>query len=229
VSSSLDSALVDTATIEDPRLVVLPRGIRLLAIEALVWSKLHRTDGFLPATAILRMTDEPDPWGAAARLTEAGVWEGRGDSWQIVGFTETQMSAARVREKQAAAKVRYDRWQQAHMGARRVANGVTNDSARPAPPARKGGGQVGGDEAAAVVGAAVALEVDNRPAEPLACQDYRRHQSHHRLFSEGWRCDLCDRRRLAASIREASPAYKPRLLRAWQSSYGHLYGKRATA
>src|SRR5437879_1260513 len=36
MSSSFDSALLDTATIEDPRLVVLPRGVRLLAVEGLV-------------------------------------------------------------------------------------------------------------------------------------------------------------------------------------------------
>jgi hypothetical protein len=44
MSSSYDSALVDTATIEDARLLSLERGIRLLHLEAMVWSKLHRSD-----------------------------------------------------------------------------------------------------------------------------------------------------------------------------------------
>jgi hypothetical protein len=39
VSSSYDSALVDVAMIEDPRLLTLPRGVRLFHLEALVWSK----------------------------------------------------------------------------------------------------------------------------------------------------------------------------------------------
>lgn len=226
MSSSFDSALVDTATIEDPRLVVLPRGVRLLAVEALVWSKLHRTDGFLPAPAVLRMTDEPDPWQAAARLAEAGVWEAKGDSWQIVGFTDSQMSAARVLEKQQAARIRYDRWQESQ-GAKRVGNGVTNDSARPAPPARKGRGQVGGDGAAALEGAAVASEVEDS-AETVACQDYSRHQSHHHRSSSGvWQCDVCSRREAAAHIRGLPHDLRPRAYKAFHRAWGHLYQRAA--
>jgi hypothetical protein len=136
--------------IEDPRLVVLPRGIRLLAIEALVWSKLHQTDGYLPRAAVVRMTDEPEPLQAAEQLEEAGIWEpAEGGGWQIVGFTDTQMSAARVRQKRDGAKVRYDEWL-AREDAKRVGNAVGNGAAPPAPPApprpasKAGGGKRGG-------------------------------------------------------------------------------------
>jgi hypothetical protein len=61
MTSSYESALVDVAMIEDPRLLTLPRGVRLLYLEALVWSKAHLTDGFIPALALGRLTDQLDP------------------------------------------------------------------------------------------------------------------------------------------------------------------------
>jgi hypothetical protein len=226
VSSSFDSALVDTAAIEDPRLVVLPRGVRLLAVEALVWSKLHRTDGFLPRAAVLRMTDEPAPWQAADKLAEAGVWEGTDDGWSIVGFTDSQMSAERVRAKQEDARKRYDTWQESHRG-KRVGNGVTNDSARPAPPAFKGKGQVGGGVAAGLEAAAAAFEGETTDsAETIACHDFTGHQSYHRLSGKEWGCSLCQRRDLAQIVRDApSEPMRHRYRKIFDKAYGELYGR----
>lgn len=142
MSSSYDSAVIDTAMIEDHRLLSLPRGVRLLNLEAMVWCKAHLTDGFVPSGALRRMTDEPDEEHACQLLVDAGLWERVDKGWQIVGFTDSQMSAERVREKREAARDRYDKWQR---NTKRVANATANDPARPAPPARKGGGQVGGE------------------------------------------------------------------------------------
>ena len=162
VSSSYDSAVVDTAMIEDARLLVLPRGVRLLYFEALVWAKLRRTDGLIPRAALPRMTDEPDPADAADRLVQVGLWEAVPGGWQIVNFTSTQMSAVRVEAQQRAAAERYDRWRSEHpdhpRGKRNgVANGKTNANgngpARPPsrPPARVEGGGGGRDAAGATL------------------------------------------------------------------------------
>ena len=156
MSSSYDSALIDTALIEDPRLLVLPRGVRLVHLEAMVWAKLRRTDGFLPVGSLTRMTDEPEPQRAAELLVKSTLWEAIDGGWQIAGFTDSQMSAERVKAQQEAAKARYDKWREVHpdhpRGKRNgVGNGVGNDSARPpAPPSRKGGGQRGGGEPSGV-------------------------------------------------------------------------------
>lgn len=74
MSSSYDSALVDTAMIEDPALLTLPRGVRLLHLEALVWCKTRLTDGFVPTGALPRMTDENDAEEGADMLVGAGLW-----------------------------------------------------------------------------------------------------------------------------------------------------------
>jgi hypothetical protein len=140
VSSSYDSAVIDTAMIEDPRLLEVDRGTRLMHLEAIVWSKAHLTDGRIPSGALRRLTDEEEPREAAAVLCRVGVWEAVPSGWQILGFTDTQMSAARVRELRVSARERYDNWKN-----KRVSNGAANGPARPpAPPARKGGGQRGG-------------------------------------------------------------------------------------
>lgn len=157
MTSSYDAALVDVATIEDHRLLTLPRGVRLLYLEALVWSKAHLTDGFIPATALNRLTDEPEAHQAAKELARVGLWDMTDAGWRILGFLDTQMSAQRVREKREAARERYDRWQTS--SPKRVSNAAANDPARPAPPARKGGGQVGGNGAGLGEPAPAALEV----------------------------------------------------------------------
>jgi hypothetical protein len=203
MTSSYDSALVDVAMIEDPRLLKLSRGIRLLHLEALVWSKAHLTDGFIPAGAINRLTDEPDASKAARELVAVGLWNMTAEGWTIVGFTDTQMSAQRVRDKRRAARERYDRYQHS-VTTKRVNNAATNDPARPAPPARKGGGQVGGD------GAGLA-----RPA-PVALIEVR----HPQIQSPS-------RREMARWVREApNVALRRAHLSAFRKTWGHLYPER---
>ena len=162
MSSSYDSAVVDTAIIEDRRMLALSRGVRLLYFEALVWAKLRRTDGLIPRGALQRMTDEPEPAVAADQLMEVGLWESAPSGWQIVSFTDTQMSAARVEAQQRAASERYDRWRSEHPDhPRGKRNGVANEAAnangngpaRPPsrPPARVEGGGDGRDAAGATL------------------------------------------------------------------------------
>lgn len=113
MSSSYDAAMVDTKMIEDPRLLALPRGVRLLYLEALVWMKLHRTDGHLPAGALPRVTDEDDPRQAAARLVEAELWTMTDNGWAmpIEEYSASQWTKSQVEgriKSQRDARERYD-------------------------------------------------------------------------------------------------------------------------
>jgi len=109
--SSLDGAIIDTEILEHPDLLPLPRSIRLLAVEAIVWCRLHHTDGRIPAHMLSRITDDPDPKAAAAQLVEAGRWTMTAEGWLIVDYLDKQMSAERVKEKRQNSRERYDRWQ----------------------------------------------------------------------------------------------------------------------
>jgi hypothetical protein len=123
MSSSYDAVVLDTAMIEDERLLGLPRGVRLLHWEAMVWAKLHRTDGRIPAGALPRLTDEPEPWKTAEQLVAAGVWRMTDSGWLIAVFLDTQMSAERVREIQEGNRKRFVKWK----GHQRVSNASAND------------------------------------------------------------------------------------------------------
>lgn len=152
MSSSYDSALVDTAFLEE-QADELSRGERLLRVEAEAWSKLIRSDGFISRRSLRRITDEPDPEGAARALVDAGLWAAAPAGWQIVGFLDRQMSAQRVKEHQEAARGRYDRYRQKHEpngvsngAANGAANGESNGSARPPARPPKGRRAKGGKE-----------------------------------------------------------------------------------
>src|SRR5512142_634797 len=106
--SSYDAAIIDTEILEHPDLLDLPRGARLLNIEAIVWSRLHHTDGRIPRQALRKLTDEPDPVAAARLLTSAGRWVMTDIGWMIVDFLEKQWSAEKVRAKREDARKRYD-------------------------------------------------------------------------------------------------------------------------
>ena len=93
---------------EDPVLLELPRGIRLLYVEALVYSNAHGTDGKLPRHVLSRVTDEPDPVAAAEQLVAAGVWDATDAGWSIA--FDDQLPAKEVRERREATALRTKRW-----------------------------------------------------------------------------------------------------------------------
>ena len=117
------------------------------------------------------------------------------------------MSAARVREKRDNARKRYDQWQASHSPKRvdkRVTNGAANDSARPAPPARKGRGQVGG------------MADSGEPAAPVG--------------QPRMRDELAERRTLARAIRECpDDLLRQRYRRTFDREWGRLYGREVSA
>jgi hypothetical protein len=114
--SKLDKALIDYEALEDPKLIDLPRGIRLLHVEATAWSVLHRTDGAISPGALHRVTDEPDAGMAAAQLVSAGVWMSTDKGWQIVDFSLSQMTSDRVRRIEEANRERQERFTHHRLG-----------------------------------------------------------------------------------------------------------------
>lgn len=153
MSSAYDSAVVDTALIEDERLLTLPRGVRLLHLEALVWSKARLTDGEIPRGALRRMTDEDDPETAADQLVASGMWEATPKGWTI--DYRGQMDRERVERRIESARKARDNYETRHPNRpRRAGTDTSPDTSRdrPAlppsrPPARgKGGGA--GDQGA---------------------------------------------------------------------------------
>ena len=129
---------IDSSTPDDPRILQLPRGIRWMHLEGLVWCNQHGTDGFIPEHALRRVTDDSEPESAAAELVRVGLWAVVEGGWKIVDFEKDQPSAADVERKQVLARAR-QRVRRQHLGgdhslcdpkhcqqASRVTAGVTN-------------------------------------------------------------------------------------------------------
>jgi hypothetical protein len=111
--SKFDKAMIGLHDLESPALIHLPRGVRLLHVEALAWCSLRRTDGVLAFAALPRATDEPDAMSAAAQLVAAGVWEETPTGWRIVGYLDTQISASEIALVEARNRANWRR-QKAH-------------------------------------------------------------------------------------------------------------------
>ena len=129
--SSYDAAIIDGTILEDPDLLALPRGTRLLHIEGYVWSRAQRTDGEIPRHLLARIAfDEPDPQAAAAQLVDAGLWAVTDGGWRIVDFLDTQWSRATVERKRAQNRRRYEEWvaKQDEKEGKRVGKRVANDT-----------------------------------------------------------------------------------------------------
>jgi hypothetical protein len=100
----------------DPKLLSVPRGARLLHVEALVWCNEHGTDGAIPTHMLARISDEPDPEAAAGALVYVGLWKTSETGWTIVEFLGTQPSAADVERTQQRWRDRQRRQRQHRNG-----------------------------------------------------------------------------------------------------------------
>ena len=96
MTSKIDHATVGTDTTEDLAMLELPRGVRLLFVEMLVWSCAHGTDGLVPKALLHRITDESDPEACVASLVAIGRLVRDPKGWLIAGFGESQLSARYV-------------------------------------------------------------------------------------------------------------------------------------
>jgi hypothetical protein len=143
--SSYDAAIIDLATLDDHRLLECSRGARFMHVEALVWSRAHRTDGAIPRGVLARIAwDEPDVAAAADELVRAGVWAVSDRGWDIVDFLATQWSKAKVEAKRQQSRDRYERWQEGGQrgrkrAAKRVGNGTDLTRPDPTRPEEEGG------------------------------------------------------------------------------------------
>jgi len=99
-----------------PALLSVPRGARLLHVEALIWSNTHAQDGHIPGHVLTRITDELEPDKAAAGLVDAGVWEIADDGWQIVDSLDDQPSKADMDKVHELWRVRQRRQRQHRSG-----------------------------------------------------------------------------------------------------------------
>lgn len=128
--SSYDAAIIDATILEDPRLLTLPRGYRLMHIEGYVWSRAQRTDGAIPRHMLARVAfDEEDRDRGATALVDAGLWEVTPTGWRIVDFLDTQWSRATVEQKRRDNRRRYSEYveRQREKEAKRVGKRVAND------------------------------------------------------------------------------------------------------
>jgi hypothetical protein len=94
---------------DDPVLLGLARGVRLLHVEAIVWCCKHETDGRIPRHVLGRITDEPEPYDAADHLVAAGLWRATTDGYEITGFLIDQRSAGEVEVSRANSRARQER------------------------------------------------------------------------------------------------------------------------
>ncbi len=109
-------AKLDDTFIDDPHLLALPRGVRLLYVESIVWSCKHLTDGHLPAHVISRFTDEQELTKAIDLLVEANLWARTDAGLEIVGFLDSQPSKEKVKERLADTQLRKKRSEQHYRG-----------------------------------------------------------------------------------------------------------------
>lgn len=96
--------------ITDPTMLGVPRGARLLHVEATIYANMHGTDGAIPRHVLQRITDEPDAARAVASLVAAGLWQVDGAGWLLLDFADKQRSAEdvdRLRRRNAERQRRY--------------------------------------------------------------------------------------------------------------------------
>src|SRR4051794_4733414 len=102
-------AKIDDRFNDDPNMLALPRGVRLVHLEGIVWACRHETDGAVPQQVLVKVTDEPDPRDAVKLLVAAGLWAETETGWEIVGFLDDQRSAKDVTKVREMSKARQRR------------------------------------------------------------------------------------------------------------------------
>lgn len=80
-----------------------------LFVCAIMWSKEHDTDGFVPAYALTRLTGLKQPSKIAARLVAAGLFEVADGGWMVHDYLEIQESSQKRRD--AGRKAAEARWE----------------------------------------------------------------------------------------------------------------------
>ena len=102
-------AKISDTFIDDPVLLGLPRGVRHLYVEGIVWSCKHETDGRIPRHVLARITDEPEPHEVAGHLVAASLWHATDDGYEVVDFLANQRSADEMGVSRANSRARQER------------------------------------------------------------------------------------------------------------------------
>jgi hypothetical protein len=99
-----------------PGILSVPRGVRFLHVEALLWSNVHNRDGNIPHYVLGRITDEPEPHKAAELLVNAGIWKETAEGWLVVDSLEDQPTAEDEEKKHALWRMQKRRQRQHRSG-----------------------------------------------------------------------------------------------------------------
>lgn len=98
-----------------------------LHVAALCYCAQYLTDGRIPKTKALKLTDVPKPRTQIARLLAEGVWDEDGDSYVIHDYLVYQPSREKVMAERDAAARRQRRSRQRHGVTDTVTDDVTDD------------------------------------------------------------------------------------------------------
>lgn len=77
-----------------------------LYVVALCYSSRQLTDGFIHGSVLPRLVTYRQSTRLAQRLVDAGLWEEKGEGWQIHSYGDHQRSRAEVENVRAAARER---------------------------------------------------------------------------------------------------------------------------
>lgn len=100
-----------------PAMLQVSRDARLLQIEAMIWCNRMLTDGTLPAAAVRRLTDSPDPDAAIDELVGVGLWKpvDAGGAWSLDWAEQEAGDEVRKRREANAERQRtYRRRRELH-------------------------------------------------------------------------------------------------------------------
>lgn len=117
--------LVDTFP-DHPKVLAAGDHAAWLWVSGLCFSSRHLTDGFIPASALARLTGLPKPRQLAARLVEHGLWDEVEGGWRVHNYTEKQRSRNVVEGEREATRERVKKHRDQRKG-----NGVTNGQVTP--------------------------------------------------------------------------------------------------
>jgi|RhiMethySRZTD1v2_1073278.scaffolds.fasta_scaffold132911_5 hypothetical protein len=111
-------ARVDDSAYTHPKFLTLdPAAIGLWAM-ALSYTADHLTDGFIPRAQLPRFIAAPAARALklAGALVKAGLWEERGDGYQVHDFTDWNAPAEEIRRKRQLARDRQERYREGKTG-----------------------------------------------------------------------------------------------------------------
>lgn len=95
---------------EHPKILEAGDDAGWLYVCAIMWSKEHDTDGFIPEYALARLTGKRNPSRLVSRLVSVRLFDVTDNGWLIHDYLQVQeSSAARKAAAKTAAKARWDK------------------------------------------------------------------------------------------------------------------------